>query len=105
MVSSDELDLLVAQFAKFRAISDAEIESMPVPVDEFWGKLANVRIPGTAEVKYSVLCRLCKALCVLPHSNAECERIFSMVRHIKTDFRNRLSNSTCVLFSQSKKWR
>ena len=100
VISSEELDSLVAQFAEYRTISDAEITLMPPTIDEFWGKLELVMVPGTREVKYGVLCRLCKALCVLPHSNAECEHIFCMVRHIKTDFRNQLSNTTlCSLLA------
>lgn len=100
VISSEKLDSLVAQFADYRTINDAEIALMPPTIDEFWGNLEEVMNPGTREVKYGVLCRLCKALCVLPHSNTECERIFSMVRHIKTDFRNQLGNSTlCSLLA------
>jgi hypothetical protein len=35
-----------------------------------------------------------KAMLCLPHSNAAAERVFSMVKAIKTDARNRLHNTT-----------
>ena len=35
-----------------------------------------------------------KSLYVLPHGNADCERIFSMVKQIKAEFRNQLGNDT-----------
>lgn len=33
-------------------------------------------------------------LLAIPHSNAECERIFSMVKKTRTEFRSSLSNKT-----------
>ena len=49
---------------------------------------------GSSVPRFSVLSKLRKTLCVLPNSNAGCERVFSKVRHIKMDFRKRTCNDT-----------
>ena len=47
-----------------------------------------------------MLSKLAKVLLVLPHSNADPERLFSMVRKIETELRGNLDPSTvCDLLS------
>jgi len=57
-------------------------------------------------VKYPNLRSLLNAIRSLPHSNADSERIFSLLTDIKTNKRNRLSaatvNATCVFKSALK---
>ena len=49
---------------------------------------------------FSMLSKLAKVLLVLPHSNADPERLFSMVRKIETELRGNLDPSTvCDLLS------
>lgn len=44
------------------------------------------------ELKFPNLGKLSKLILLLPHSNAESERIFSIVNDVKTKKRNRLGN-------------
>lgn len=54
---------------------------------EFWEKILNTTDCKTlAKFALDVLC--------LPHSNADCERIFSQVNNMKTKMRNKLMTST-----------
>ena len=62
-------------------------------VDEFWGQFATVT-DGAEEAQFATLCRFMKSLLVLPHANADTERVFSHVNLIKTDTRNRLKTDT-----------
>lgn len=56
--------------------------------DKFWGKLLQ-KEPGFVDLASFAL-----GLLSLPHSNAECERVFSKVNLFKTKQRNRLKTST-----------
>jgi hypothetical protein len=42
-------------------------------------------------LKFASLAKVMQGILTIPHSNAECERIFSIVRKNKTDFRPNLS--------------
>ena len=51
--------------------------------------------PGdTSQKRSSNLSRLCKTLLVLPHSNADPKRLFSMVQKVGTEQRGSLNPST-----------
>ena len=51
--------------------------------------------PGdSSQKRFSNLVQLCKILLVLPHSNADPERLFSMVQKVETDQRGSLKPST-----------
>lgn len=54
--------------------------------DELWAYLSTLKsCDGT--LKFPKLSKVAKLVLVLPHSNAEEERVFSMVTKIKTAFR------------------
>ena len=80
----DEMDNLSMEFQDFRASSDDQL--LPFNVDEgtaidhFWAAMAEVKL-GTniCTLRFGILSRLAKVLLVLPHSNADTERLFSMV--------------------------
>lgn len=65
----------------------------------FWGNLyKNEGFKSIANFALDVLC--------VPHSNAECERIFSKINLVKTKPRNRLNNKSlngCLLTAQAVK--
>ncbi len=67
-----------------------------LPVDEFWGKLSKVRSVSSGQLRFREICQLMKVLLVLPNSNCDVERAFSIVRHIKTEFRSQMSHQTLV---------
>ena len=52
----------------------------------------------TGKQRFPILFKLAKACCVVPVSNADPERIFSMMKKIQTDMRSELHNDTvCFL--------
>ena len=63
--------------------------------DQFWFSMGKIQKPGdTSQKRFSNLAGLCKTLLVLPHSNADPDRLFSMVHKIDTEQRESLSSST-----------
>ena len=65
----------------------------------YWQAISEMKtLRGT--VRFPNLCKLCKCLLALPVSNAETERVFSMVQKIITDYRTQVDQSTlCALIS------
>ncbi|XP_011859194.1 PREDICTED: uncharacterized protein LOC105556713, partial [Vollenhovia emeryi] len=62
-------------------------------VDIFWAKLGRID-EGDQGLTFKHLSKFCLNVISLPHSNAECERIFSTVNQIKTKSRNKMINET-----------
>ena len=58
-----------------------------------WAAIGNLKSEGEKQ-KYPLLTRTAKAICTLPHSNADSERIFSIVKKNKTEFRASMSLDT-----------
>ena len=54
-------------------------------VDVLWWHIANLKIPGTNVPRFSHLFKVAEIILVLPHSNAEEERLSGVVRKNKTD--------------------
>ncbi|OCT60383.1 hypothetical protein XELAEV_18046402mg [Xenopus laevis] len=81
-------------FTEFR---EYQTSSLPVfqneRIDEFWQKLSLIQDPVTGQPQYRILCKLAKFICLIPHSNATCERLFSTVRKIITDQRSSLGKN------------
>ena len=68
-------------------------------LDHFWHTMSQ-KVDMNGQLLYPKLSALMKTLLVLPHSNADSERVFSMVRQIKTEVRSELDNTTvCSLLS------
>jgi hypothetical protein len=103
--TADEIDDLVTEFRDYRAISDSDLPSLGTnehaALDHFWAAVAEVKsITDSETYHFGFLAQLAKTLLVLPHSNADPERLFSMVRKIETDQRKHLDVSTlCDLLS------
>jgi len=73
--------------------------------DVFWFKLSNLQM-GNQEYPFVNLANFAIEALSLPHSNADCERIFSKVNLIKVKTRNRLNTDiiqACLLASQEIK--
>lgn len=58
-------------------------------MDMIWNYLSTVRLPD-GSLCFPKLSRIAKLILVIPHSNAEEERLFSLVRKNKTAFRPNL---------------
>ena len=74
-------------------------------VDILWWYIAHMKQPGSSAKRFQHLTRIVEAVLVIPHSNAEEERLFSIVRKNKTDSRSclgldgTLSNILAMKFS------
>ena len=64
-------------------------------MDVIWGYLSTCTLcDGT--LRFAHLSKVACLVLLIPHSNAEEERVFSMIKKNKTDFRNRLSLNATV---------
>lgn len=73
-----------------------------MPVEERWHEISRLKtFNDSCEFKH--IARLAKLVLTLPHSNAESERIFSIVTDVKVKKRNRIGsetlNSVCMIRS------
>lgn len=70
-------------------------------VDRFWfevGEMKDVR----GNPRFPLLSKLAKAALCIPNSNADSERVFSMVKKIYTESRDSLANDTLVALLSTK---
>ena len=93
--SSDVVDKLEVEFATYQvdSFSDKPAVFESIRVDKKWDLISRIT-DGSGCKKYPLLSRVAKAVLVIPHSNAACERVFSIVRKNKTDFRSSMSTKT-----------
>ena len=100
--SPDKLDDLNREFRDYRASSLDEFPTFDAEagagaIDHFWAAMAKLL---QLYIWKCIVLVLCPILLVLPHSNADPERLFSMVRKIETVERRQLDTSTvCDLLS------
>ena len=85
--TEDELEMQFLQY---------QIDTLPATVlesgrlDVAWHLLGQVKESDTKLAKYGILVHVMLVILVIPHSNADSERIFSCVRKNQTDFRPNL---------------
>ncbi|KAF9408115.1 hypothetical protein HW555_012089 [Spodoptera exigua] len=70
-------------------------------VEEYWNKILKMT-DGTGEPMFPNLKEIIKVLLVLPFSNACVERVFSQLKLIKSDQRNRLNTDTIAALMATK---
>ena len=82
--------------------SELPFPQQAMPIDKYWHNVSAITdIAG--DLKYRLLSKQ-KAILIIPHGNADIERMFS---HVKTKLQNRLSNETlsallCLQFNVSE---
>lgn len=81
-------DSLCREFTEFQV--DSELPSPALRVDEYWAAVGRMTDPATSSPAYPLLSRLAKSVLLIPHSNASCEGLFSMVKKITNDQRSSL---------------
>lgn len=64
-----------------------------IDVETYWSEVRYM-VDGDGKLRFPLLFKLVKGLLVLPHGNADVERIFSHVSQIKTKKRNLLHDDT-----------
>jgi hypothetical protein len=69
--------------------------------DQYWKIVKDMKVPS-GDSKYPNLAKFVEIIASLPFSNAAVERVFSSVKRIKTEERNRLKSSSLVALLQCK---
>ena len=97
---SEQRDDILSEFRDFRATPDEYLPTLDFPttdssgIDSFWMAMSEITLSDQTIYRFGNLAKLCKILLVLPHGNADPERLFSMVSKIETDQRSSLLPST-----------
>ena len=97
---SEQRDDILSEFRDFRATPDEYLPTLDFPttdssgIESFWMAMSEITLSDQTIYRFGNLAKLCKILLVLPHGNADPERLFSMVSKIETDQRSSLLPST-----------
>ena len=98
-------EILKEEFEDLQLIEDNIIctveDDQPRRLDSIWSDVMALKTVMGA-VRFPCLTQVYVALLSLPHSNADCERAFSMVRKIHTDARKTLLPETLTSYLQCK---
>ena len=78
---------------KYAVATDADLPAMDDGVDAFWCAMASLKTVA-GHYNYSTISKLIKMFLLLPYSNADSERVFSMVNRICTEHRADLAQDT-----------
>ncbi|XP_034065806.1 uncharacterized protein LOC117542322 [Gymnodraco acuticeps] len=81
----DERDKLGEEFLDYQSMDIAMPEDPATfDIENFWGNMASMKNKVTGMSRFGRLSRIAKLVLVLPHSNADAERVFSVVGLNKT---------------------
>lgn len=89
----DLIDLVENQFSSLQVEDVSSILESSTQIDTQWMKIGSIK-GSNGLPKYKELSEVMLSILLIPHSNAECERIFSIVKKNRTEFRSSLSNKT-----------
>ena len=94
LLGDGDVDSLESEFAHYQADTSIATLATEMRVDEQWHGISQLTDPSTGAKMYPTLTKVMKGILVIPHSNASCERAFSVVRKNHTEFRPNLSVKT-----------
>ena len=90
------------EWKKHAFLDFSELNMSPdLSVEEYWTKILKMT-DGTGEPMFPTLKKIITLLLVLPFSNACVERVFSQLKLIKSDHRNRLNTDTIAALMATK---
>ena len=97
--TEDDRDQIQQELRYFKSMPESQLPEFNHTrlsgLDHFWANLGDMTQPGNSEEKrFAQLSNLCKVLLVLPHSTADAERLFSIIKKIETDQHSSLSPTT-----------
>ena len=104
--SSHKISKVEEEYEEFQITPEADLPNYTKNegrLDEFWGQVNLMTNKVTKDPRFPLLSRLATAMLTIPNSNADCERDFSVVRKIQTDYRSDMDNGTAVPKSMSKR--
>lgn len=94
-------DELHSQFTALQLENISSIVNSSDSIDAKWATVGHLRsVDGC--MKYDRLTQVMLAILTIPHGNAECERVFSLVTKNKTKFRSQLSDKSVEAISMVK---
>lgn len=101
--SAEDIDLVMEEFLDFKTMPEEQLPAVTdhAFLDQFWAQLSKLpSLHDESQLRFPNLGKLAKVALVLPHSNADPERLFSMVKKIETSQRGHLKpETTCNLIS------
>ncbi|XP_048008269.1 uncharacterized protein LOC125243045 [Megalobrama amblycephala] len=86
----EEHDLLGEEFLNYQTMSIISLQD-ETEMESFWAEMANRKHKVTGAKEFERLAAVAKLVLVLPHANADAERVFSVVGLNKTKRRNSLA--------------
>ena len=91
-----DTDQLEMEFANYQVdpLSSVSSDFETARIDTKWHLISQIKDPATGEPAYPLLSKVMKGILVIPHSNAACERAFSIVRKNSTEFQPNMSTRT-----------
>ena len=78
---------------EYAVATDADLPAMDDGVDAFWSAMASLKTV-TGHYKYSTISKPMKTFFLMSHSNADSERVFSIIYKICTEHRADLAQHT-----------
>lgn len=87
-------DQLEEEFLAYQITALPDAITTSERIDVAWHMISNIIDPLSGRKRFGNLSNVMKGILVMFHSNADCERIFSLVRKNKTDYRASLSTGT-----------
>jgi hypothetical protein len=94
--SGGDQDVLMDQYQDYQMASMEDLPTLEPGgrMDKFWFKMEKEVVCTTGQPRFQAISRLALVALSLPHSNADAERSFSMLKKIQTDTRENLSART-----------
>ena len=84
------MDKLEQQFLAYQIATDIPPAER---IDIQWHLISQQK-DSKDQLKFDALARVMSVILTIPHSNADCERVFSLVRKTRTENRASMSNET-----------
>lgn len=102
IVKESDYNTIDQEWRQLRAHVNEEFDIQSLSVSECWQKISMLK-KGDGSFLCPKLCNFVKKILILPHSSASVERVFSNVKLILTDRRNRLKTETIVHILHAKR--
>ncbi|MGH0167138.1 UNVERIFIED_CONTAM: hypothetical protein FKN15_051927, partial [Acipenser sinensis] len=84
LVKEDEMDELGSQFVRYQIFSFSEDMLSADRADVAWNMIGQLKNCTTQKSSFSVLVKVMLVILTIPHSNADSQRVFSIVRKNRT---------------------
>lgn len=97
IVDEDEVTTLENEFLEYQLLDDSDLPDTSVVnrrIDDVWCEIFAMKNLVTGEKRFPILEKFMTAILTIPHSNADCERLFSMVRKNRTESRSSMAVGT-----------